>query len=173
MQHSLQVAPAHRGALSSRYCWAEFRVFLAVAKARSFNGAAELLNMSQPTVSRRVKRLQDVLGSQLLSITRQGVTLTRSGEELAHGLARLDDEFFSLTISARRAFGADAPSADQTSKTFATETTFVPDHIRERAAELAALARRADLQALAELLELTSTEAAQASVRAREPHRPA
>jgi Bacterial regulatory helix-turn-helix protein, lysR family len=34
-----------------------------VAKIKSFNRAAEITNTSQPTVSRQVKRLQDVLGS--------------------------------------------------------------------------------------------------------------
>ena len=58
--------------------WGELRIFLAVAKARSFNRAAEMLNMSQPTVSRQVKRLQDLVGSQLFVYASQAnVVLAR------------------------------------------------------------------------------------------------
>jgi hypothetical protein len=53
----------HEQILSGQF-WGELRVFLAVAKAKSFNRAAEILNTSQPTVSRQVKRLQDLIGSQ-------------------------------------------------------------------------------------------------------------
>ena len=68
--------------MSGKY-WSELRVFLAVAKTKSFNRAAEITNTSQPTVSRQVKRLQDVVGSQLFIATARGITLTRSGEALA------------------------------------------------------------------------------------------
>lgn len=76
--------------------WAELRVFLAVAKARSFNRAAEDLNMSQPTVSRQVRRLQDVLGTQLVMPTQAGIRLTRQGEELARSLHDLDQRLFDI-----------------------------------------------------------------------------
>src|ERR1700743_3184718 len=61
--------------------WGELRVFLAVAKAKSFNRAAEELNMSQPTVSRHVRRLQDVVHSQSIVATQNGVRLTPRGKE--------------------------------------------------------------------------------------------
>jgi len=77
--------------------WGELRVFLAVAKAKSFNKAAEILNTSHPTVSRQVKRLQDLVGSQLFVPTRSGVQLTAKGEELARSLIALDQSLFSLT----------------------------------------------------------------------------
>jgi DNA-binding CsgD family transcriptional regulator len=62
----------HDQILSGQF-WGELRVFLAVAKAKSFNRAAEILNTSQPTVSRQVKRLQDLMGSQLFVPTDEGV----------------------------------------------------------------------------------------------------
>jgi DNA-binding transcriptional LysR family regulator len=77
--------------------WGELRIFLAVAKARSFNRAAEMLNMSQPTVSRQVKRLQDLVGSQLFVSTQQGVRLTPRGEALAKALVALDHSLFAIT----------------------------------------------------------------------------
>lgn len=96
-QQSLNRSSLDNQALLSGQFWAELRVFLAVAKAKSFNRAAELLNTSQPTVSRQVKRLQDVLGSQLFVSTQHGVRLTLKGEELAKALTRLDHALFSLT----------------------------------------------------------------------------
>jgi DNA-binding transcriptional LysR family regulator len=81
--------------------WAELRVFLAVAKAGSFNRAAAILHMSQPTVSRQVKRLQDLMGAQLLVPTQSGVRLTRKGDELAASLALLDHSLFSISNDLR------------------------------------------------------------------------
>jgi DNA-binding transcriptional LysR family regulator len=83
--------------LLSGQFWGELRVFLAVAKTKSFNRAAEITNTSQPTVSRQVKRLQDAVGSQLFISTPRGVKLTQKGEALAHALSRLDHTLFSIT----------------------------------------------------------------------------
>jgi DNA-binding transcriptional LysR family regulator len=81
--------------------WGELRVFLAVAKTKSFNRAAEITNTSQPTVSRQVKRLQDVVGSQLFIATARGVKLTQKGEALAQALCRLDHTLYSITSDLR------------------------------------------------------------------------
>src|SRR5258707_15636242 len=83
--------------LLSGQFWGELRVFLAVAKTKSFNRAAEITNTSQPTVSRQVKRLQDVVGSQLFISTPRGVKLTQKGEALAQPLSRRDDSLHTLT----------------------------------------------------------------------------
>ena len=89
--------------------WGELRVFLAVAKAKSFNRAADELAMSQPTVSRQVRRLQDVMGTQLVIPTQSGIRLTRQGEELAKSLLDLDQKLFEIanviTAEARTAEG--------------------------------------------------------------------
>ena len=87
--------------LMSGQFWAELRVFLAVAKTKSFNRAAEITNTSQPTVSRQVKRLQDVVGSQLFVSTPRGIKLTEKGEALAQALSRLDYTLHSLTTDLR------------------------------------------------------------------------
>jgi DNA-binding transcriptional LysR family regulator len=92
----------HRRALERQHIlsgqfWGELRVFLAVAKAKSFNRAAEILGASQPTVSRQVKRLQDLMGCQLIVSTKHGVILTEKGRLLAQSVAELDEQLFALT----------------------------------------------------------------------------
>jgi DNA-binding transcriptional LysR family regulator len=96
-QQSLNKSPLDEETLLSGQFWGELRVFLAVAKTKSFNRAAEMTNTSQPTVSRQVKRLQDVVGSQLFISTPRGVRLTQKGEALAHALSRLDHTLYSIT----------------------------------------------------------------------------
>ncbi len=53
-------------ALLSGPYWGELRTFLAVAKAKSLNRAAEELGISRMTAAREVQRLHDVTGSQLV-----------------------------------------------------------------------------------------------------------
>ncbi|MEA2818270.1 MAG: hypothetical protein QOJ86_274 [Bradyrhizobium sp.] len=96
-QQSLNKSPLDEATLLSGQFWGELRVFLAVAKTKSFNRAAEMTNTSQPTVSRQVKRLQDVVGSQLFISTPRGVRLTQKGEALAHALSRLDYTLHTIT----------------------------------------------------------------------------
>lgn len=96
-EQQLNKSPLGEETLLSGQFWGELRVFLAVAKTKSFNRAAELINTSQPTVSRQVKRLQDAVGSQLFISTPRGVKLTQKGEALARALSRLDHTLFSIT----------------------------------------------------------------------------
>ncbi len=55
------------------------RYFLAVAREQSFSTAAERLFLSQPTLSRQLKELEDELGKPLLIRSNKGVTLTEEG----------------------------------------------------------------------------------------------
>ena len=60
----------------------EFRVlqyFLAVVREQSFSGAAEFLHLSQPTLSRQLKDLEEELGKQLFLRSNKGITLTEEG----------------------------------------------------------------------------------------------
>lgn len=63
-----------------RIDWADLRVFLAVAETGSFSGAAKLLGLTQPTVSRRLDELEARLGAQVVTRGMQGVRLTEAGE---------------------------------------------------------------------------------------------
>lgn len=67
---------------SSRFDWSDMRVFLAVAEHKSMNAASRALQMSQPTVSQRIRELELRLNTQLLVRSKAGVVLTEAGERL-------------------------------------------------------------------------------------------
>ncbi|HEU4409753.1 MAG TPA: LysR substrate-binding domain-containing protein [Polyangiaceae bacterium] len=63
----------------------ELRAFAALARAGRFTAAAEALAVSQPTLSRRVQRLERAFGAKLVVRASEGVVLTEAGRRaLAH-----------------------------------------------------------------------------------------
>ena len=58
------------------------RVFIAVAKMRSFTRAAEFLNLSQPAVTHQIKNLENTPRTRLFVRFQSRISLTRSGEIL-------------------------------------------------------------------------------------------
>jgi LysR family transcriptional regulator, cyn operon transcriptional activator len=55
------------------------RYFLAVANSHSFTRAADLLRVSQPTLSHQIKQLESLVGTELLLRTARDVELTPAG----------------------------------------------------------------------------------------------
>ena len=62
--------------------WDDFRVFLEVVRHGSFNRAAVKLKMTQPTVSRRLLRLENAIGVRLFDRDRRGPRLTYEGQRI-------------------------------------------------------------------------------------------
>jgi len=58
------------------------RYFVAIAEAGSFTDAAERMFIAQPTLSQQLRRLEDIIGAQLLHRRREGVRLTTAGAVL-------------------------------------------------------------------------------------------
>ncbi len=77
----------------------DLRAFLAVLDAGSFHRAAAQLNMSQPSVSRRIKALEAALGVALLERTTRRVKPTSIGRALDPMLRRLVCEFENCVFS--------------------------------------------------------------------------
>lgn len=79
------------------------RYFLAVAQEESVTRAARALHLTQPTLSRQIRELEEELGQTLfsrggreLSLTREGLLLRQRAEEIV-GLAEITEkEFRSL-----------------------------------------------------------------------------
>jgi LysR family transcriptional regulator, low CO2-responsive transcriptional regulator len=67
----------------------QLRIFLAVAKLKSFTRAAEELGMSQPDVSIHVRHLQDEVGINLFEIIGKKTYLTQVGEVLKEKAAAI------------------------------------------------------------------------------------
>ncbi len=60
----------------------ELRYFLAVAKEKNFTRASEVLNLSQPALSKQIMNLEDKLGTPLFIRGKRSVNLTEAGELL-------------------------------------------------------------------------------------------
>lgn len=75
--------------------------FLAVAREQSISGAAESLHLTQPTLSRQLKDLEDELGKQLMVrgsrnrkviLTEEGMLLRKRAEEIVGLVAKTEKE---------------------------------------------------------------------------------
>lgn len=77
----------------------DLRAFVAVHEARSFNRAAQLLSLSQPALSRRIQRLEGLVGGALFDRTSRTLTETALGKELLpvarRTLEHLDTSLFA------------------------------------------------------------------------------
>jgi DNA-binding transcriptional LysR family regulator len=60
----------------------QLEAFLAVVDIESFTGAAARLHLTQPTVTARIKSLEQEVGGTLLNRRSSGITLTTVGAEL-------------------------------------------------------------------------------------------
>jgi DNA-binding transcriptional LysR family regulator len=58
------------------------RYFVALADAGSFTHAAERMFIAQPTLSQQIRRLEEIVGTQLLQRRREGLRLTPAGTVL-------------------------------------------------------------------------------------------
>src|ERR1700677_4927429 len=58
------------------------RYFVALADAGSFTHAAERMFVAQPTLSQQIRRLEEIVGTQLLERRREGLQVTKAGAVL-------------------------------------------------------------------------------------------
>src|SRR5882724_10105575 len=84
------------------------RTLIAVVDLRSFTKAARSLGVTQPAVSAQIKRLQYLLGYDLLDKSAPGVSLTQRGEGVVAHARRL------LSINDEILHVAGRPSSAQT-----------------------------------------------------------
>ena len=67
----------------------QMRYFLAVAETLHFRRAADLLHLSQPSLSLQIRQMEEELGAQLFERTQRRVRLTAAGEALVPRLRTL------------------------------------------------------------------------------------
>lgn len=62
--------------------WDDLKLFLAVHEHGSLSGAARALKLGQPTLSRRIAELEEMVGEALFERQSQGASLTAAGQKL-------------------------------------------------------------------------------------------
>lgn len=77
----------------SNFDWDNFRIFLAAARTQSGLEASHLLKMSQSTISRRIRKLEQDVGSKLFDRSAQGLRLTTAGHHLFEHVEKLESTF--------------------------------------------------------------------------------
>ena len=77
----------------------DLRVFTAVARRASFSGAAAELGMSAAYVSKRIRLLEQALGTPLLVRTTRRVSVTEAGEQVYRHALQVLDELAQLVES--------------------------------------------------------------------------
>lgn len=85
---------AHGG--DSGVDWDDLKIFLSVARTGSISGAARRLSVQHSTVSRRLRSLEEQLGTRLIDRRKSGYTLTEAGEDLQASAARIEAEILAF-----------------------------------------------------------------------------
>lgn len=79
----------------------ELRAFIALAEELNFSRAAERLNMTQPPLTRLIRRLEHTLGVELFQRTTRKVVLTKAGNQLLKQVTPLIDQADAVARSIR------------------------------------------------------------------------
>ena len=79
------------------------RYFLTIAREGSITNAANFLHVTQPTLSRQIKDLEDELGQKLfirgshnMTLTAEGMILRKRAEEIISMVDKTEEEFNSM-----------------------------------------------------------------------------
>jgi len=76
--------------------WDDLRLFLAVARTGSISGAAKQLDVQHSTVSRRIRKFEETLGTRLLERKKGRYELTQSGENVKEASSRIEREVLGV-----------------------------------------------------------------------------
>lgn len=92
--------------MNSGVDWDLYRVFLAVAEARSFSAAGRRIRLSHATVGRKVAELESRIGTRLFARAAEGYTLTPAGERLKTEADEMATAALRAQLAASAADGA-------------------------------------------------------------------
>ena len=79
--------------------WSDYPIFLAVAEAGSLTAAGRALGMSQPTVGRRIRALEDHFGTSLLKRESGQLVPTNFGQSMLDHIRRMQNEASAIDRS--------------------------------------------------------------------------
>jgi DNA-binding transcriptional LysR family regulator len=72
--------------------WSDLRIFLAIAREGTLGAAARKLGLSQPTMGRRLRALEQSVGQTLFQRTGDGFVLTDEGSTVLSHAERMEEE---------------------------------------------------------------------------------
>jgi DNA-binding transcriptional LysR family regulator len=76
--------------------WSDLKIFLAIARKGTLGGAARVLGLTQPTMGRRLKALEQGVGRPLFQRTSEGLVLTEDGLTVLAHAERMETEAESI-----------------------------------------------------------------------------
>jgi len=79
--------------------WSDYPIFLSVAEAGSLTAAGKALGMSQPTVGRRIRALEDHFGTALLKRESGQLVPTNFGQSMLDHIRRMQEEASAIDRS--------------------------------------------------------------------------
>ncbi|WP_160003372.1 LysR family transcriptional regulator [Rhizobium sp. 18055] len=88
--------------------WSDVRIFLAVARAATLGGAGRALNLSHPTIGRRLRALEDATGQTLFQRTADGFVLTDEGT----AVLSLAEQMEETALAMERRLAGEAQTLD-------------------------------------------------------------
>ena len=71
--------------------WRALQDVVTVAETGSLSAAARRLNVSQPTVGRRIEQLEEQLGALLFNRTARGLVITKVGEGILSHARQMEE----------------------------------------------------------------------------------
>ena len=92
----------------SAFEWSDLRLFLAIAREGTLGASGKRLGLSQPTMGRRLRALEEGIGHTLVQRTGEGLVLTDEGTMLLAHAERMEAEAIAL----ERQLGAKNPDFD-------------------------------------------------------------
>ena len=76
--------------------WDDLKLFLAVARCGTISGAAKQFNVQHTTVSRRIKKLEQTLGTSLLTRKNNVYQLTEQGARIESAAIKMESELLEV-----------------------------------------------------------------------------
>lgn len=77
--------------------WSDLRIFLAIARAGTLAKAAKVVGLTQPTMGRRLRALEEALGQTLFQRSPDGFVLTDDGQAILAHAERMEEEALAVT----------------------------------------------------------------------------
>ena len=90
----------HRTTSRDALVWDDVRLFLALYRSSTVGAAAAVMGVDASTVSRRLVTLERAVGASLFDRGRDGITVTKAGEDLLAAAERMEDAMTSFATAA-------------------------------------------------------------------------